>query len=127
MKRVIWLFFALLLLAGCEESVTKDYLQEGKWVATAGYTDGEAKGEPQCPVIKGLNFIDGNMVYIDHIDEEFEYTISDDRDGQIAFFSDPLSLRMRFDTTILNENAMAIEGQGRFEDQVCYLERQKKE
>ncbi|WP_424475230.1 hypothetical protein [Oceanobacillus kimchii] len=126
MKRVIWLIIVLTLLVGCEEIVTYDYLQEGKWIATAGYKDDENKGEPECPVIKGLDFKDENTVYIDHIDEEFEYSLSDERDGQLAFYSEPLSLRMRFDTIIVDENSMAIEGQGRFEDQVCYMERQTK-
>ncbi|MFS0750399.1 hypothetical protein [Oceanobacillus sp. 1P07AA] len=127
MKKVIFLIFILLLLVGCEEYITIDYLQEGNWVATAGYEGGEVDGNPECPIIRGLNFIDENMVYIEHIAEEFEYTISEERDGQISFYSDSLSKRMWFDTTIIDENGIVIEGQGQMEDQVCYLERQTKE
>ncbi|MFS0750401.1 hypothetical protein [Oceanobacillus sp. 1P07AA] len=44
----------------------------------------------------------------------------------ITFWSEPIMFRMRFNTNVIDENGMVIEGVGDFEDQVCYMERQTK-
>jgi len=127
LKRLSVLFIIFLLLAGCSETITREYLLEGNWVAISGYKNGEVEGEPKCNLIKGLNFKDEETVYVDHIEQDFEYTISDETEGRLELFSERLNMLMRLDTTIIDEDGMVIEGAFSFDDQVCYMERQTDE
>jgi len=36
------------LLTSCNQKADEEYLIGGNWIATAGYEDGEIKGEPNC-------------------------------------------------------------------------------
>jgi len=120
-KKVIFLLlFILVFLAACDEQVTNEYLIGGEWVAISGYEDGEIKGEPQCPIIKGLKFMDQETVYIEHGDQDFEYNIEDS--GTIEFFAP--SHYMAFETKIIDEDGMVIEGLATMEGEICYMERQ---
>ncbi|MFS0750400.1 hypothetical protein [Oceanobacillus sp. 1P07AA] len=124
MKRIMLSIFILLLLIGCKSEVPKEYLVGGTWVATAGYENGEAEGDPQCHTVISMTFKNNNLVYIEYPDQEFEYSFEEDKKDRVIFYSEYLSLNMRYDIKLIDDDAMAIAGVGGFEDQVCYMERQ---
>ncbi|BAD66210.1 hypothetical protein SAMN05192535_1877 [Shouchella rhizosphaerae] len=68
----------VLILPGC--NITENDLIGGTWVATSGYIDGEATGEPDCGQFAlGMRFVDEETLYVGEPgeEEEFEYEIRD--------------------------------------------------
>ncbi|PAE88657.1 hypothetical protein [Shouchella clausii] len=56
----------------------------GTWVATSGYIDGEATGEPDCGQFAlGMRFVDEKNLFVGEPGEEeaFEYEIRDEIDS----------------------------------------------
>jgi len=91
MKRFYILIFLLFILTACgDEEVTHKDLIGGTWVATAGYEDGEAKGEPNCsPFEEGSKFENENTVYNVAFDRDVEYSLYE-QDGDFhIYFSGP--------------------------------------
>src|SRR5699024_5352175 len=66
-EKTLFCFLPFLFLTACDQNVTEeDFLIGGTWVATVGYQDGEAEGEPNCyPFQDGIEFIDKDAVYIE--------------------------------------------------------------
>ncbi|TXL66747.1 hypothetical protein FHP05_05020 [Cerasibacillus terrae] len=67
--------FIALLLIGCNAKVTEEDLIGDYWVPTAGYKDGEPKGEPygSSVISEALKFKDENTVYVEAYDRDFTY------------------------------------------------------
>ncbi|XOQ13594.1 MAG: Lipocalin-like domain-containing protein [Shouchella clausii] len=72
----------ILVLPGC--NITKNDLIGSTWVATSGYVDGEATGEPDCGQFAlGMRFVDEKTLLVGEPGEEeaFEYEIRDEIDS----------------------------------------------
>ncbi|MBT2215536.1 hypothetical protein F3157_10215 [Virgibacillus dakarensis] len=125
MKKSCLLIFFIILLAGCSEDVTKDYLIGGHWVGTAGYEDEEIGGEPYCsPFDKGMEFKDEDTVYIDAYERDFEYKLEESDNGLVIEFYDPDKSLLSYYLTKISEDEMGFIGVGDFQDgESCYLER----
>jgi hypothetical protein len=126
MKRtpvLIPLFLTILILAGCSNQVTTEFLLEGKWLATAGYEDGEIIGEPNCSYIEGLTFKDENTVYLHSFESDYEYSLDDSFDNAELIMRDGIDALI-FETIFIDEDSFAIVGKGLDDEQHCYLERQ---
>lgn len=88
MKRWYIFIFLLIFLTACSKEVTEEDLIGGTWEATSGFEDGEAKGEPYCnPFEKGLEFKDGDTVYVNDLDQDFDYWIEENEGDYIINFS----------------------------------------
>src|SRR5690625_2568188 len=121
-------FLVLLILMGCAgEEVTGEDLTGGNWVATAGFQDGNAEGEPNCyPFEEGIEFVSEDTVYVESYERDFEFAVSNDA-GPLPriYFNSEYSGLYRYEITMLNENEMGITGLGQFlEGRSCYLERE---
>jgi len=125
MKRFYILIFLLFILTACgDEEVTHKDLIGGTWVATAGYEDGEAKGEPNCyPFEEGSEFEDENTVYNTSYERKFDYNINEFDGGLMIEFEGPILYSYQIKK--ISENEIIIKGlkSGSFEDHSCYLER----
>src|SRR5699024_8493730 len=122
-KLLLLISFAVLLV-GCSQQADEDYLIGGNWIATAGYEDGEVKGEPNCNFFeKGLEFKEDEIVYNADWDEDFYYSLSDgNKVTQIAFLSDRAG-DFSYKIHVISENEMVLEGVYLTEGDSCYLER----
>src|SRR5699024_6168920 len=126
MKRFYILIFLLFILTACgDEELTYKDLIGGTWVATAGYEDGKAKGEPNCyPFEDGSEFEDENTVYNAAFDRDVESSLYEqDCDFHIYFIGPQLGYGYQIKK--ISENEIVIKGlkSGSFEDHSCYLER----
>jgi hypothetical protein len=130
MKRILTLipFLVLLILMGCDgEEIAGEHLTGGNWVATAGFLDGKAEGEPNCyPFEEGIEFSSEDMVYVETFEREFEFWLSEDEGPQTKlFFNDSSQGIFQYEITILSEDEIGLTGLGRFEEgRSCYLERE---
>ncbi len=117
-------FLFLFVLTSCTQKADAEYLIGGNWIATAGYEDEEAKGEPNCHFEEGLEFKDEGTVYNASFDKELDYRLSDrNKETEITFLSEESS-EYRYNIHIVNENEMGLEGAGLSEKKSCYLERE---
>jgi hypothetical protein len=120
-------FLVLLILMGCAgEEVAGEDLTGGNWVATAGFQNGNAEGEPDCfPFEEGIEFNGEDSVYVESFEREFEFSLSED-DGPSTklYMYDADQGLYRYEITMLSENEIGLTGMGRFEEgRSCYLER----
>ena|SRR5699024_1083129 len=122
-KLVLVIFFTLFLV-GCSQQADEDYLIGGNWIATAGFEDGEVKGEPNCHFFEeGLEFKKDEVVYNASFDFDFNYSLSErDKVTQITFLSNKAGI-FRYNIHIISENEMVLEGVFLTEGDSCYLER----
>ena|SRR5699024_702430 len=123
-NKLIFLIFSLFLLTACNQQADADYLIGGNWVATAGYEDGEAKGEPNCHFFEeGLEFKDEDTVYNASFDEDFDYRLSDrNKDTEITFESPSLGV-YSYNIHVISEDEMGFTGVKPIEEKSCYLKR----
>ncbi|MYL46453.1 hypothetical protein GLV94_12450 [Virgibacillus halodenitrificans] len=122
MKRII-LMLILITLIGCDQKVEENL--EGKWQATAGYQDGEIKGEPNCyPFEKEIEFKEDNKVYVETYERDFKYWMSDEDGENKIVFNDSGPGLYSYQIKMLSENEMIITGLNLSEGDVCYLKRQ---
>ncbi|GAB3808499.1 hypothetical protein [Virgibacillus kimchii] len=133
MKKLNLLFLILLFTVGCDETVAEEDIIDGKWIATAGFEDGEVIGEASCsPFQYGIEFIDQDTVYVEWVGREFKYWLSENEEGSTITFEDDFSDSLSsepgsdiyfFQIKMLNTNEMVLEGDGMREGHNCYLER----
>jgi|SRR5699024_1093220 len=123
-RKLLLLTIFLFLFTACSQQADEDYLIGGNWIATAGYEDGEVKGEPNCNFFeKGLEFKEDLIVYNADWDEDFDYRLSNrNKVTQIAFLSDRAG-DFSYKIHVISENEMALEGINLSEGKSCYLER----
>jgi hypothetical protein len=118
----------LFILMGCSgEEVAGEDLTGGNWVATAGFLDGTAEGEPNCyPFEEGIEFNGEDTVYVETFERDFEFWLSEDEGPPTKlFFRDDSTGLYRYEITVLSENEMGLTGIGQFEEgRSCYLERE---
>ena len=94
-------------------------------MATAGYEDGEAKGEPNCyPFEEGSKFENENTVYNAAFDRDVEYSLYE-QDGDFHIYFAGPTPGYGYQIKKISENEIVIKGlkSGSFEDHSCYLER----
>lgn len=130
MKKILLFFPILLILTGCTSKVSEEDLIGDTWKATAGYEDGEKKGEPDC--YHGMEFKDEEIVYIDAYERDFLYELYED-DSEIVFFdtgpdNDPKdtesgTITLSYNIKKVKENEITLEGMALSEGQSCYVER----
>ncbi|WP_106496239.1 hypothetical protein [Lentibacillus sp. Marseille-P4043] len=132
MKKIYLIIPLLFILIGCRQEITEQDLIGGNWIGTAGYEDGEAKGEPNCyPFQDGIKFKDGNTVYVETRGRDFEYYLSENEEGKITFrdsgpdesSNDMGAVLFHYQLKIINEDGLVLKGRGLREGQSCYLER----
>ncbi|HLR52655.1 MAG TPA: hypothetical protein VK072_07265 [Candidatus Avamphibacillus sp.] len=137
MKKILFCFFPFLFLTACGQNVTEeDFLIGGTWVATAGYQDGEAEEESNCyPFQDGIEFIDKDTVFIETYGRDFEYQLSENKEGPKIIFHDSgpggesttshhsSTTFHRYQINMITEDEIAFEGQSLAEGNTCYLER----
>lgn len=126
--KFILLLSLLLLLTACNKKADAEYLIGGDWVATAGYEDGEVKGEPNCHYFEeGLEFKDEEKVYNATFDEDFYYFLSDSKNRgkltKVTFWPEGPGMFV-YNIHVIGENEMAFEIADPDIDLSCYLERQ---
>src|SRR5699024_2852839 len=98
----------------------------GTWVATAGYEDGEASGEPNChPFEDGMEFKNDDTVYNVSTDRDFEYWLYEDEGDSILHFEDSYPGQYNYQIKELGEDEIALEGldYSTSKGNSCYLER----
>lgn len=124
-NKFLILIFSLFLLTSCNQKADEEYLTGGNWIATAGYEDGEAKGEPNCHYFEeGLEFKDEETVYNTSFDQEFDYTLYDnDNETEISFYAPNLGV-YNYIIHVINENEMGLEIADPDIELSCYLERE---
>ena len=125
-KSKFYLFpLLLLILVGCHSEITQEDLIGGYWIGTAGYKDGEPKGQPYCtPFAEGLKFKDGGTVYIEDYDENLEFWLDKRENKAVIYFSGEQDYRSYYIDKI-NENEIGLRGTGSREKESCYLERER--
>src|SRR5690625_7901646 len=74
----------LFFFLGETSKITEEDLIGGEWVATAGYKNGKAEGEPVCTdyLMEGLEFKQDGVAYGGKLDEEFEYSVKYSKEGR---------------------------------------------
>ncbi|HLR52657.1 MAG TPA: hypothetical protein VK072_07280 [Candidatus Avamphibacillus sp.] len=128
-----------LILIGCSAEETEDDLIGGNWIATAGYQDSEAEGEPNCyPFQDGIAFKDKDIVYVETHKRDFEYQPNKNTEGYEINFRDSgpdsesptphnsSATFYRHHIKMITEDEIAFEGQNLAEGNACYLERNLK-
>ena len=121
---IIIFFLFLFVLTSCTQKADAEYLTGGNWIATAGYEDGEAKGEPNCHFFeKGLEFKDKETVYNASFEEEFTYSLSDRNKLTEVTFIQRDRITFTYNIHVISENEMGFEGLYSGEGESCYLER----
>ncbi|AST96066.1 hypothetical protein [Shouchella clausii] len=152
MKKLIYCL-SLLILVGCR-TITEEDLIGGTWVATSGYVDGEATGEPDCGQFAlGMRFVDEKTLFAGEPGEEeaFEYEIRDEIDSYgkerrfIEFFNvtrKEEALKEKSEDEVpkgmysFGSFAIEMDGKDAFDMEVlpgkskgshCYMERQERE
>src|SRR5690625_4324342 len=116
----------IFLLGGCGNVITEDQLIGGTWVVTDGYVDGEIGGDPVCPSFdEGLEFIDGEHVYVIAEEKEFVYRLRESDEGMELEFYNPNGEVDFFTITMENEDAFGINGAGMSKTRNCNFEREK--
>ncbi|GAB3808479.1 hypothetical protein [Virgibacillus kimchii] len=114
----------LIILIGCSAEVTEEDLIGGYWIGTAGYTEGEPKGDPYCtPFDEGLEFKDNDTVHVEVNEENMDYWLDERENRDVIYFSGELDYRSYY-IEKLNENEIGLKGTGSREKESCYLERQ---
>src|SRR5699024_9240525 len=91
MLKKMYIFTLLIFLTACSQNVTEeDFLIGGTWVATAGYEDEEARGEPNCyPFEEGIEFTSDDSFYNATSDHDFEYWLYEHEGDSNIFFAGP--------------------------------------
>ena len=133
MRRIVTIIslFVLPLLIGCvNEEVVEYDLIEGNWLATAGYQDGEPKGDSSCAasVKGGLEFKDEETVYVEAYETNFEYSLENSDSGvEIHLAGSELGIYLSYHIDKVSENGIGLtsEANVRPEDESCYLERKE--
>jgi hypothetical protein len=83
-----FLLLFLIILIGCSSKVTEEDLIGGYWIGTAGYTEGEPKGDSCCtPFDEGLEFKDNDTVYVEVNEENIEYWLDERENKDVIYFS----------------------------------------
>lgn len=110
-NKLLLLIFSLFLLTSCSQKADAEYLIGGNWIATAGYEDGEAEGEPNCHFFEeGIEFKDEEIVYNASFEEDFTYYLSDrNKVTEISFFP-PKPGIFSYNIHVISENEMGFEG-----------------
>lgn len=124
MKKVLFhITILFVLLLGCSEDVTDNFLVGGKWVGTAGYEDGEIKGEPNCyPFHIGLEFLDEETVFVEEAKREFTYILDEFEDDQIIEFHDYDNGFDYYFIEKISDSEFVLKGAGKIlSDQSCYF------
>jgi len=98
---------------------------EGKWVAIAGYENGEVTEESNCSYVEGLDFKNKDIVHVAGVNKNYEYSLDDSYDNAELFMYDGGADTLIFETVFIDENSFAIIGKSLDEGQHCYLERQE--
>jgi len=128
MKKVKYalLYLLLLFLIGCNTKVTEEDLIGEYWVGTAGYKDGKPEGELNCLyyVTAGLKFNDGDTVYVEDYENEFEYILGNYENKTTITFSDENHFDNYFIEKIGEDEIGLIGGTEMQKEESCYLERQ---
>ncbi|HLR51452.1 MAG TPA: hypothetical protein VK072_01070 [Candidatus Avamphibacillus sp.] len=131
MKKKSLLISLMLILIGC--SVHTEDLLDGTWTATSGYQNGKIQGEANCyPFQEGVEFKDENTAYIKVYERDFEYELKD-RSKEIVFgdsgpvkdstSENSVTMYHRYEIKKINDDEIALEGQGLSEGKSCVLER----
>lgn len=124
-NKFLLLIFLTFLLTSCGQKADADFLIGGNWVATAGYEDGEAKGEPNCHFFEeGLEFKDEDTVYNASFDEDFTYSLSNQNKGTEITFIPSKSGSFSYKIHVISENEIGFIGLYSGEDESCFLERE---
>src|SRR5699024_10551135 len=118
------LIFLSIFLAACSKEVTEEDLIGGTWEATAGFEDGEEKGEPYCnPLEEGLEFKDEDTVYVNDLGQDFDYWIKEEEGKDVIKFYHSKRY-LRYYIFKISDDEMGITRKGTFqEDASCFLER----
>jgi len=120
---IVLLFFFL----GKSSKITEEDLIGGEWVATAGYKNGKAEGEPVCTdyLMEGLEFKQDGVAYGGKLDEEFEYSVKYSEEGtKITFITKNSSYSYYIDK--INKDEIGLVGALEFmHDDSCYFKRNK--
>jgi len=115
---------SLFLLTACNQKADAEYLIGGNWIATAGFEDGEIKGEPDCNFFEeGLEFKDEETVYNADFEMNFTYSLSDRNKVTKVRFMHPGRGTFTYNIHVISENEMGFEGLYSGEGESCYLER----
>lgn len=124
-KLLLMLLSIMLILTACNQRADANYLVGGNWIATAGFQDGEIKGEPTCNYFKvGLQFIDEETVYNADFDEKYYYSLSDrNKITEITIIPEGPGIFV-YNIHVIGENEMALVWPDDDVDNSCYLERQ---
>lgn len=126
MKKIFALILVLIIFPSCAEKITEEDIIGGKWIATGGYQDGEAVGEPNCyPFSEGIEFTNKDTVHVDRYDRDFEYWLyQNDNRFEIMFNDISGSGIYSYEISMLGENEIGISGKGDFRsEESCYFER----
>ena len=126
MKRIYILVFLLFFLTACGQHVTEEDLIGGIWVATAGYKDGEAKGEPNCfPLEEGNKFKNGDTVYNATFDRDFEYWLYEYKGNHEIHFEDSNPGEYNYQIKKISDDEIVLQGldYSTSKGRACYLER----
>jgi len=123
-NKLLLIIFSLFLLTSCSQKADAEYLIGGNWIATAGYEDGEVKGEPNCHFFEeGLEFKDEDTVYNASFDEDFDYRLSDRNKLTEISLIHPGGSSFSYNIHVISENEMGFKGLYSGEGESCYLER----
>src|SRR5690625_2195072 len=110
-NKLLLLILSFLLLASCSQKADAEYLIGGNWIATAGYEDGEIKGEPNCHFFEeGLEFKSEEIVYNTSFDEDFNFYLFDQNKVTEISFESPNLGTYSFKVNVRSENGMGFEG-----------------
>lgn len=121
----ISILLTLFLLIGCsQEVIPEEDLIGGEWLASAGYVNGEITGEPNCyPFENGLEFIDKERVYVDTFERNFEYILSEVKEGIKITIDDVGRPGIYHYQIKMIDDGIVLQGRGFREGHNCYLER----
>jgi len=125
-KKIIYILPLLLLtLLGCGTKITEEDLIGGTWVATAGYQNGEPKGDPYCLdfVMEGLEFKGEDIVYSVYHNEEYTYHL-EEKEADTVIVINRKGTDYHYFIDKINDDEIGLIGDNHYEEEEsCYLER----
>jgi len=120
---IVLLFFFL----GETSKITEEDLIGGEWVATAGYKNGKAEGEPVCTdyLMEGLEFKQDGVAYGGKLDEKFEYSVKYSEEGTKIIFITKNSYYSYYIDKVSKDEIGLVGGLESLNNHSCYFKRSK--